>query len=296
MRDGDFLPRNSTLRTAAAIAAASIGAGVVTGRETAAFFAQTTSAAGLGILCAGAVFGAMTAGLARTRMLTGAHSTAALAARLPNRVGGGTLCAVHGALLAAMSVNMLASAWEIGALTLPTRCGGFIGAILALMGAAALANAPKNAQIKICAAFYGTALLYALALLGFGRLPAAADTYIEAELRLAGSKPAAALLGTAHGCMRVCVAANLVMRYAEPTEAPWRIGVLSGGMYALCLTVLNEAIRKQPEFAAALRMPLTALATGWGKAGFAAVSGMTFLAAAVSLYAATLPLFRRKAC
>ena len=289
--------RNSdTTRSAAAIAAASIGPGIITGRETAAFFVQTTSAAWLGILCAGAVFGILTAGLARMRRLTGARGTLELAARLPSRVGGGALCAAHGVLLAVMSASLFASAWEIGALTLPTRCGGMLGVILALVCATALASAPTAAQIRICAAAYGIVLLYALALLGFGKLPAAADIYIETELRLAACKPAAALLGILHGCMRVCVSANLVMRCAKPVDSPWRLGVLSGGMYALCLAILSAAIRRQPDFVTALRMPLTALAAGWGSAGFVAVSGMTFLAAIVSLYAAILPLFRRKSC
>lgn len=289
MRDGGFMQNRGEIRPAAAAAAAALGPGVVTGRETAAFFSQTGSASWLGILCAGIVFGMLCAGLVRARRRTGARSVLRLAAG--SRCACGlVLCTAHGAVIAAAGGMMLAWTWRIGLLTMPFHGGGVFGAGAALLIAIALTVLPDGIQMRACVLFLVLALAFEAALAAFGRLPGAAEHYIEAELRLSGDKTAAVLLGGMHACLCACVAANAVLRFAGPGMRPARTGLLAGGFYAAGLSLGNLAIRTRPDFVTALRMPLTALCGGWGKAGFAMAALSVYITSVVTLYAVILPV------
>ena len=282
--------RRGEIRAAAAIAAAAVGPGIVTGRETAGFFSQTAGSAWLGIVCAGTLFGLLAAGLLRLQKSTGARSLLQLRRRMPG-AGGTAVCAFHGLILAAVMFLTLTSAWEIGALLLPFHGGGAAGAGIALLLAIGILLLPMDAQIRACAANLALVLLFEAALAAFGKLPAASGTYAAVDLRLAGSNPAAVLLGAIHASLRVCIAANAVLRFAEPGARPLRTGLRAGGCYAACLAVGNFAICRQSDFVAALRMPLTVLATGWGRFGFYTVALLTFFASVIGLYAALLAFF-----
>lgn len=282
--------RHRGLLTPAAIAAAAVGPGIVTGRETAAFFSQTAGASWLGIVCAGTVFALLTAGLVSIRRCTGAKSTFQWAARMPVRAGGAAIGIVHGCVLAVEALLMLACAWRIGALTTPFHGGGALGAGMAFASAMCMLFFPADAQLRICTFLLILVTAFEIALAAFGRLPAAADQYIEAELLLSDSKPAALLLGTIHAALRVVVAANAVLRFSDPTAKPMRTGLTSGGLYALCLAAGNLAIRSQADSVTALRTPLTVLAAGWGAAGFELVAALAFFSCVTSLYALLMPI------
>lgn len=272
----------------AAIAASAIGPGIVTGRETAGFFSQTAESAWLGVACAGAVFALLTAGLIYMKACTGAQSLSQMTKRLPVRAGGLALRWFHGLLMAFEAFLMLATAWEIGALTLPFHGGGAAGAGMALLITLGMTALPIEARMRICAGNFMLILAFEAALAAFGRLPAAAEQYVEAELKLSGMNAAAALLGGIHASLSVCVAANVVLRFTPVSARPLRTGICCGAFYAACLAVGNLAICRQPGFVAALRLPLTALAAGWGSAGFCLVTLLSFFASVIVLHAALL--------
>lgn len=272
----------------AAIAAVALGPGIVTGRETAGFFSQTGESAWLGVACAGTVFGLLTTGLIYMKACTGAQSLSQMTKRLPVRAGGIALRWFHGMLMAFEALLMLASAWEIGALTLPFRGGGAAGAGIALLIALGMTALPVETRMRIFAGNLVLILMFETALAAFGRLPPAAGQYVEAELKLSGRNTAAALLGGIHASLSACVAANAVLRFAPVNTRPLRTGLCGGAFYAACLAVGNLAIRRQPDFVAALRLPLTALAAGWGSAGFCLVTLLSFFTSVIVLHAALL--------
>jgi len=259
--------RFSRLREAGAagfLCASVLGAGFASGREVVAFFAQTGIASWLGILLCACFYGSFVGLTARFARRTGSESFPCIFRRTLGVYAGGTVGVLHVLALAIMSWIALTAVGQAGALLLPFSGGYFVAICLSLLLSAAVA--PGNLhRMGIVLLILLTAWLCALMI--FGTVPDAAEIYLHTKLRLDNSPLSASLLALLYACRSAAVSASAVARLSADAR-PCRLGACAGAMLALLLCLANACLRGRPLQLMALRQPFSAMAVGWGSAGY----------------------------
>lgn len=272
--------RRDELPGALAITAAALGLDFSTGRVAAVFYAQTGRAAWLGAAVAALLFGLCTAGLARMAGRNCLRRLGDLPGRIPGGPGMGSV-ALYGCILAASICLLAARAGEMGALVLPVRGGEFIGALAAmilagciLLGGPGMLAAAGGSFLLLLAAFL-------LALLNWGS--ADGSFHYTLELHLRGSRFAAVGFAALHAAVCLCLSAGMTFCFAGRGVRAGRLGLWTGLLLFTFLCLANGVLASGEAERIALRLPFTALSSGWGTGGFYLSAGLNFLGSAVSL-------------
>ena len=268
---------------ALAIVAVAMGIDFATGRDLSAFYAQMGGACWLGVGLAALVFGLLTVMLAHLSRRAGADSMGALLRRLLGEKLGKGMALLYGLILCVAAAMALGAAGHMGALMLPLRRSQIWGMGMAVLLAGWIAmGGPRTIQIS-SGLFVGCMALFELALLFFGEMPDRSQLNYELELKLRGNVPAALLFALVHASVCACLSAGVALRMSKGRVRPWRLGLWAGGLFLLLLTGGNAALMVQKQELLLLQLPLVALASGWGKAGFYFSAILSYFAAVTTL-------------
>lgn len=263
------------------LTAAVLGGTFAAGRDAALFFAQTGSAAWMGILLAAVLFGVFAGTTAALARCTGARSYSQMFGRLLGRYAGSGIAWLHGAALllaAALAVNGCGRAC---ARMLPLRSAIWIGAAASVL--LALALAANSRVFKCCALMLLILFAALLSAMLFMEIPEKQRVYAHVELKLGGNIRAALLLGTLYGFRCCTLAASMIVRDAVPRIEPLRYGACAGGSLLILLLCANAALQKDGGKLIALQDPFAVLLLPWGKTGYFLLNGISFLSGALLL-------------
>lgn len=242
--------------------AAAAGVSLASGRQMVVFFAQTQGASWIGVLTASVLFGALCGLVARAAAQTGSRSFVDVCARTLSGRWGMAVGMLYGLILVLAAAAMLAESGRLAELALPLHKAYWMGVVLSLGLASALCIRGMRGWGAASLALWG-AFYVALAL---DPRPVRIHGDYETELRLAGSVPAAVLLGALHAGMSGSVAAGSVA--SAGAKSPVRLALSSGGMMLVLLTVANAALLRGGERLFSQALPMVVLAARWGKVGF----------------------------
>ena len=281
---------------ALAVTAAGTGLGFASGRIQAVFCAQTARASWIGAVVAGLAFGLLMAMIAHLKRRTGAARFPGVYRRLLGCHAGELIGALYVIALGIAGLLLLASAAKVGALALPQRNAGIIGALASLMLAALIAGLGEGALKAVGGGYVLLLMLLEAALWLLARELDAAKLQFAVDLRLRDSVPGAIVLGLLSACMSTALSAGVAVRTAGSRTSPSGMGLFCGLLFMLVNLAGNAALQRQREEVLSLRTPFVALAAGWGTAGFYICAGMIFLGASVALAGILLSLLRRKRC
>ena len=271
-------------KTALSIMAAMAGTGFASGREIALFFSQLGAASWLAVGFASSLTGALI-GAAIWRARQFGDSDRGAAARVS---------AALKLLLAAMaSALVLAHAMELGALTLPVKHAGPLGAGLALGAALLILRDPGRSLPRLGMAVTAFALVLYVGMAVDPR-PPRLNMRGQAVLRLAGSWRAATVLSILYASMNACAGAWAV-RATRPVRArPLQTGLRVLAMLFGVLASANLALARGGPALIAQAEPTVLLAARWGIAGFwlcaafGALCAVATLSASMSVFAEAL--------
>lgn len=256
-----------------------LGPGLLTGRETAFFYAQTGRCSWLGIVLCAALFGLFTGTTARCAARYGAENFPQIFRRAMGIYAGGVVKALHALALAGAACLALCAFGRYAALVLPFRNGGLAGMLAGTMLSALICA--KGGTLRLGAATAVSAVVLMLGLVLHGRTPAAAQMYGYVKLKLEGSLRAALFLGLLHGCRGMAVTAGAAAKYGRKLH-PLRLGLAAGSWQLILLGLGNYVLLGQAEGVLALAEPFAAMCGEWGKAGYFSAAGM--------LWAGALPM------
>lgn len=279
--------------SALAIVAVGTGLGFASGRTQAVFCAQTVRASWLGAVVAGLAFGLLMAMIAHLKRRTGAERFPGVYRRLLGCHAGELIGALYGIALIVAGALLLASAAKVGALALPWRNAGAIGALAALLIALLVAGLGEGALKVVGGGYVLLLLLLEAALWLLAKAPDASRLRFAVDLRLRDSVTGAAILGLLSACMSTALSAGVAVRLAGGRTSPGGLGLFCGLLFTLVNLAGSAALLNQREELLSLRTPFVALAAGWGAAGFYICAGMIFLGASVALAGIALSLLRR---
>lgn len=271
------------LAAALAIVAAAVGPDFAAGRDAAAFYAQMAGTSWLGVAFAAALFGGVTALVARLARKCSARNMFALLRRNPGGALGWIGCALYAAILLLAGSSLIDAAGRLGALALPLRHAEQFAVAAALLLSAWFALGGGGGLRLVGAAFVAMFALYELALVCFARLDELPGVMFVLEMKLANSVPGTLFFGALHACMCACLSAGVALRAAGEGLRPARLGLWSGGIFLLLSLLGNAALREQMGEILALEVPFVALSACWGKAGFWSSAIVIYLACVTSL-------------
>ena len=270
-----------SLGAALALVGTALGLDYATGRPAAFFYAQLGAAGWAGIAFSGMVFGGATGLLCALVRRMGVRDIGML---LRSMGCGQLVFGLYMLALGAMGCMLASEAGHIAALALPVRHARLYGTLLALTASAAIALG-RGGWMRIPGVFYALALAgFEAALLFF---PGKADAALHhgAVLRLENCVPAALALAALHTAVGLCLAAGAAAELAGSGVRPLRLGLLCGGIYAFLLRGGTAVLQASEPAALRLKLPFTALASGWGAAGFWLSAGLVFLGSVCGLTA-----------
>ncbi len=246
----------------AAISALASGVGLISGRQTAAFFAQFGGASWLGIAVSSILYGAFCALVGRLAKATGARSFSAAIARSLGRGWGRILGALYGLILLLAGLVMLAGCFRMAELTLYAQNAGWMGAILSLCLALTLnmkgIRAWSAGSVLLCGAFY-------LILAADPRQIQYRRNY-ETVAALWGSLPGAALSGALYAGLSASLAAGAVAEGGG--GRPLKTALESAAGMLMLLSAANCAMARGGMRILSQPAPDALLAARWGAAGF----------------------------
>lgn len=257
---GADVKKRVCLQTAFSTVAAAAGVGVVSGRQAVVFFAQMQGTSWIAVAISAVVFGTLCGLTAAAARQTGEESLLKLYVRvLPGwtaRIAGGMYCLT----MVFAAAAMLAEAGRMAALTFPVHNAYWMGVVFTL-GMALMLCVYKIrgwGMAVVCILFY-TAL-------ALDTRPVRIFAEYRTEPELAGSVPAAMLLGAAHGALCTVMAAQSA--FSLPAGTLWRFALTACGAMLLLLSSVNFALIRGGERLLSQPLPTVLLAARWGKAGY----------------------------
>lgn len=256
-------------RAALGAMAAVAGVGLASGREMVLFFAQMKGTAWMGVLCACALFGSMTAFI--TAQGEGCRPRGGLAKAAE------VLRLLFAAIISAF---MLVGLGETGALTLPVRHAYLFGACFGLLFALA---------VRWTRVHWPLGLLLTLALSIFyaanaldGR-PPRLHLRGATEFALADSVPAALSLSSVYAAMNAAAAGWCLRGVRQGTVRPAALGLKAAALMAAVLIPGVIALLRAGDPVLIQPMPWVVLSARWGLAGFWLCAGLNALCAGSTL-------------
>ena len=271
-------------RAALAVMASVSGVGFASGQEIALFFSQLGPAAWPGMILASLLFTLLLRGFMSFSRKTGADSLPGVFRRMYGPASARMIIALYGFLTALVSIMMLKTCGEIGALTLPVKHGYLTGMLAALLSAIVICTGRTCCLPALgLLAVISTALLYALLALD----PRPADIHIRTEtvLRLSGSVKAAMALAMLHASLNVSVASDAAAAFSGGNANPGKASRIAGRMMLACLLLGHTALLRGGSALYAQALPNVLLASRWGAAGFWISAGHMYLLSVCSLSA-----------
>ncbi len=280
------------ISAAIATLAAAAGTAFYPGRLACAFFAQTGSAAPIGIAFSAILFGLFCACVCKMARRAGAESLRSAYLSDPGLRGGAWLGGVHAAYMLIAGGWMLVLAGLTAARALPVQGAFWIGIAAAVLIAIALSAGMKRA-LPIAG---GIALLaifsYYIALACDEREVNFYRQY-GTEAALDGAIPAAMLLASTYAAMNTLSAAVAAVRFSGNVRSIARYGCFCAlGMAAINASAM-AALSRGGTRILSQEAPFACLAARWGSAGYAITLTVMALCACMTLAVAVNALFGR---
>ena len=255
------------------------GTGLSSGRELALFFGQLREVAWVGIPVASALFGLLVAGAVSRGQVT-LHR---------NKLD--RLCRILRRLLAALvSVYMLKTLGDMGAMTLPLRHGFAFGAAFGLLSALALTRMKHRWAAGLFVVVYVGAFYAACAA---DPTPARVYARTWADFTLANSVPAALAMALAYAALNACAAAWGLRNLRPGAVRPLGVGLRCAGLMCLILSLGNLALLRGGDAVIVHPAPWVALSARWGLVGFYLCAGLQALCAAATLSVSFSTIIKR---
>ena len=289
--------RRADWRAALAAMGAAAGTAFASGRELTLFFAQLGWASWAGAAVASLAFGAMAGVTVRCAQGGGERGLAGACRRLGMRIG--SVPGLARALLLALTAAVtLLGAGKLGALTLPLRHAFLWGAGVALLVALLMNLGGLRALpwLGLVALVVGMAFHAGLAI---DPRPVRTMLRADAELALAGSLPAAAVLGLLFAGLNAAVAGDALARFSGGCDSAARTGALCGALMAAALACANAALARGGRALLGQALLMALLSARWGLWGFWLCAGFGWLCCLCTLSAALgglIDLFRDVKC
>lgn len=275
----------SEWRAAAAVCAALVGAGFVSGREIETFFSRLGVGSWVGVAAACAGLGFLTCALAALARRTGANTLPDLFGRLSGRRCRTAMRLLYGLLALVTASAMIAAGGELGALALDLRHARLIGAAAVLLIGAWLAAAGIPALGRL-------GLVMALAVAG---LYAALAAGLDGEAAFSGEGLAAAIpMGLLYAALNGALAGGVMIAAAREDVRPARMGAAVALVMLAMLLPANAALLQCEERLRRAALPTVAMASRWGLAGYYILIAL-MLPAVASTLAAMLEALRDQA-
>lgn len=283
------------LSAALATLAAAAGTAFYPGRLACAFFAQTGSAAPLGIAASAGLFGLFCAGACKMARRAGAESLRSVYLSDPGLRGGAWLGGVHAAYMLLAGGWMLVLAGLAAARALPIQGAFWIGMVAALLIASALSVGIRRA-LPVAGGIVSAAILsYYIALACDARN---IDFYrrYETEATLEGAFPAAILLALAYAAMNALSASVAAARFSKSVRSVTRYGLFCAlGMAAINASAV-AALGRGGVRILSQEAPFVCLAARWGKAGYGITIALMAICACMTLCVVINALFGGRKC